>query len=88
MDSKTKRAVIFLIICILVTCVNHWISNEYKESTIKEYEIIIVDGVEYKTQDIDYITKDYTSDGKTIVIIMNDGTKIYAKTYTLKDKGE
>ena len=85
---EVKVEVALIIICIIIICGLNWISNECKESTIKEYEFIVVDGIEYKTQDIDYITKDYESDGKTIVIIMKDGTKIYAKTYTLKDKGE
>lgn len=82
MDSKTKRAVIFLIICILAVCVNHCICNKFK----KQY--IIVNNKKYETKEIDCITRDLPSDENTIIVITNDGDKIYVKTYTLKDKGE
>lgn len=88
MDSKTKRAVIFLIICILVTCVNHWISYKFKKQHIRKHEITIVNNKEYETKEIDCITRDLPSDENTIIVITNDGDKIYVKTYTLKDKGE
>ena len=66
----------------------YWFSNEFKEQRIKEYEVIVIDNKEYETNEIDHITRDWLSDENTIVIIMKDGTKIYAKTYTLIDKGE
>ena len=83
-----KTIAILIIICAFFTYGLYWFSNEFKEQRIKEYEVIVIDNKEYETNEIDHITRDWLSDENTIVIIMKDGTKIYAKTYTLKDKGE
>lgn len=88
MDSNTKRAVIFVIICILALCVNHWICNKFKKQYIRVHEMTVIDNKEYETKETDYITRDLPSDENTIIVITNDGDKIYVKTYTLKDKGE
>ena len=81
-----KTIAVLIIICALFTYGLYWFSNEFKEQRIKEYEVIVIDNKEYETNEIDRITRDWLSDEHTIVIIMKDGTKIYAKTYTLKDK--
>ena len=88
MDSNAKRAVIFVIICILALCVNHWICNKFKKQYVRVHEMTVIDNKEYETKEIDYITRELSSDENAMIIIEKDGDKIYVRTCVLKDKGE
>ena len=76
-------AIIVLIIGFLfTTCA----TSMMKYNEIKDYDYIVVNGEEYSTKDIVNVSKDLINDESTYVIYMKDGSKIYVKNYTLKNK--
>jgi len=85
---ELKHIIILLIVCLLLWLGGCAFLNEMKEARIKSYDIIVVQGVEYQTKDIENISRDYINDDQTYIITFNDGTVIYTKNYTLKMEGE
>ena len=67
---------------IFTTCA----TSMMKYNEIKDYDYIVVNGEEYSTKDIVNVSKDLVNDESTYIITMKDGSKIYVKNYTLKNK--
>lgn len=74
---------ILIIVCIFFTMCT---TSMMKYNEIKEYDYIVVNGEEYSTKDIVDVSKDLINDESTYIITMKDGSKIYVKNYTLKNK--
>jgi len=76
-------AVVLIIVCVFFTMCA---TSMMKYNEIKEYDYIVVNGEEYSTKDIVNVSKDLINDESTYIITMKDGSKIYVKNYTLKNK--
>lgn len=76
-------AVVLIIVCIFFTMCT---TSMLKYNEIKDYDYIVVNGEEYSTKDIVDVSKDLINDESTYIITMKDGSKIYVKNYTLKNK--
>lgn len=76
-------ASILIIVCVFFTMCT---TSMLKYNEIKDYDYIVVNGEEYSTKDIVDVSKDLINDESTYIITMKDGSKIYVKNYTLKNK--
>lgn len=74
---------ILIIVCVFFTMCA---TSMMKYNEIKDYDYIVVNGEEYSTKDIVNVSKDLINDESTYIITMKDGSKIYVKNYTLKNK--
>lgn len=89
MDSIDLKAFIimalmgFLLICIIKGCYGN-----IKETEIKSYDLIVIDGKEYDTDQIESVTQTWGEVDEGYRIVFTDGTEIICQQYTLKNRGE
>lgn len=85
---ELKHIIIIGIIAIALTIGSAEIINEVKESEMKSFDIVVINGEEYDTKTVEDITRDYINDDSVYIIRFKDGKKVYTKNYTLKMEGE
>lgn len=85
---ELKHIIIIGIIAIALVIGGVEVINEVKESEMKSYDIVVINGEEYDTKTVEDITRDYINDDSVYIIRFKDGKKVYTKNYTLKMEGE
>lgn len=85
---ELKHIIIIGIIAIALTIGGVEVINEVKESEMKSFDIVVINGEEYDTKTVEDITRDYINDDSVYIIRFKDGKKVYTKNYTLKMEGE
>lgn len=85
---ELKHIIIIGIIAIVLTIGGVEVINEVKESEMKSFDIVVINGEEYDTKTVEDITRDYINDDSVYIIRFKDGKKVYTKNYTLKMEGE
>ena len=85
---ELKHIIIIGIIAIALMIGGVEVINEVKESEMKSYDIVVINGEEYDTKTVEDITRDYINDDSVYIIRFKDGKKVYTKNYTLKMEGE
>lgn len=87
--SNDTAPVSFIIILLVLLYICVSCSSIATENEIYRYEIIVIDGIEYRTDDITSIDVGYRQyDSDIVTITFKDGTEIQTGQYTLKNKGE
>ena len=85
---ELKHLIIIGIIAVALVIGGVEVINEVKESEMKSYDIVVINGEEYDTKAVEDITRDYINDDSVYIIRFKDGKKVYTKDYTLKMEGE
>ena len=85
---ELKHVIIIGIIAIALMIGGIEVINEVKESEMKSFDIVVINGEEYDTKTVEDITRDYINDDSVYIIRFKDGKKVYTKNYTLKMEGE
>lgn len=85
---ELKHIIIIGIIAIALMIGGVEVINEVKESEMKSYDIVVINGEEYDTKTVEDISRDYINDDSVYIIRFKDGKKVYTKNYTLKMEGE
>lgn len=85
---ELKHVIIIGIIAIVLMIGGTEVINEVKESEMKSFDIVVINGEEYDTKTVEDISRDYINDDSVYIIRFKDGKKVYTKNYTLKMEGE